>query len=71
MSLMRLAHQGAATQFGLGVSQAALVVGERAGYELRAWCRRTRGSSARATAGSRGPEPVAASARRSGMPRAD
>ena len=35
MSLMRLAHQGVATQFGLGVSQAALVVGERAGYELR------------------------------------
>jgi hypothetical protein len=35
MSLMRLAHQGAATQFGLGVSQAALVVGERAGYDLR------------------------------------
>jgi hypothetical protein len=35
MSLMRLAHQGVPTQFGLGVSQAALVVGERAGYELR------------------------------------
>jgi hypothetical protein len=35
MSLMRRAHQGAGTQFGLGVSQAALVVGERAGYELR------------------------------------
>ena len=35
MSLMRLAHQGVATQFGLGVSQAALVVGERAGYDLR------------------------------------
>jgi hypothetical protein len=35
MSLMRQAHQGVATQFGLGVSQAALVVGERAGYELR------------------------------------
>jgi hypothetical protein len=35
MSLMRRAHQGAVTQFGLGVSQAALVVGERAGYELR------------------------------------
>jgi hypothetical protein len=35
MSLMRRAHQGVATQFGLGVSQAALVVGERAGYELR------------------------------------
>jgi hypothetical protein len=35
MSLMRLAHRGVATQFGLGVSQAALVVGERAGYELR------------------------------------
>jgi hypothetical protein len=35
MSLMRRAHQAAATQFGLGVSQAALVVGERAGYELR------------------------------------
>jgi hypothetical protein len=35
MSLMRQAHQGVATQFGLGVSQAALVVGERAGYDLR------------------------------------
>jgi hypothetical protein len=35
LSLMRQAHQGVATQFGLGVSQAALVVGERAGYELR------------------------------------
>ena len=35
MSLMRKAHQGVGTQFGLGVSQAALVVGERAGYELR------------------------------------
>ena len=35
MSLMRRAHHGVATQFGLGVSQAALVVGERAGYELR------------------------------------
>src|SRR5262249_21120069 len=35
MSLMRRAHQSAPTQFGLGVSQAALVVGERAGYELR------------------------------------
>ena len=35
MSLMRQAHQGVATQFGLGVSQAALVVGERAGYQLR------------------------------------
>lgn len=35
MSLMRRAHQAAPTQFGLGVSQAALVVGERAGYELR------------------------------------
>ena len=35
MSLMRQAHQGVPTQFGLGVSQAALVVGERAGYELR------------------------------------
>jgi hypothetical protein len=35
MSLMRKAHEGIATQFGLGVSQAALVVGERAGYELR------------------------------------
>jgi hypothetical protein len=35
MSLMRRAHQGVATQFGLGVSQAALVVGERAGYDLR------------------------------------
>jgi hypothetical protein len=35
MSLMRKAHSGTATQFGLGVSQAALTVGERAGYELR------------------------------------
>jgi hypothetical protein len=35
MSLMRRAHQGLATQFGLGVSDAALVVGERAGYQLR------------------------------------
>jgi hypothetical protein len=35
ISLMRKAHEGVATQFGLGVSQAALVVGERAGYELR------------------------------------
>jgi hypothetical protein len=35
MSLMRQAHQGVATQFGLGVSQAALAVGERAGYQLR------------------------------------
>jgi hypothetical protein len=35
ISLMRQAHDGVATQFGLGVSQAALVVGERAGYELR------------------------------------
>ena len=34
-SLMRQAHRGVATQFGLGVSQAALAVGERAGYELR------------------------------------
>lgn len=35
MSLMRKAHEDVPTQFGLGVSQAALVVGERAGYELR------------------------------------
>jgi hypothetical protein len=35
ITLMRKAHEGTATQFGLGVSQAALVVGERAGYELR------------------------------------
>jgi len=35
MSLMRKAHEGVSTQFGLGVSQSALVVGERAGYELR------------------------------------
>ncbi len=35
ISLMRKAHEGVETQFGLGVSQAALVVGERAGYELR------------------------------------
>ena len=34
-SLMRKAHEGVATQFGLGVSDAALVVGERIGYELR------------------------------------
>jgi hypothetical protein len=34
-SLMRKAHEGVATQFGLGVSQAALVVGEHIGYELR------------------------------------
>ena len=34
-SLMRTAHNGVATQFGLGVSEAALVVGERIGYELR------------------------------------
>jgi hypothetical protein len=35
MSLMRRAHEVAVTQFGLGVSQSALVVGERAGYQLR------------------------------------
>jgi hypothetical protein len=35
MSLMRKAHEGVPTQFGLGVSPSALVVGERAGYELR------------------------------------
>jgi hypothetical protein len=35
MSLMRKAHEGVSTQFGLGVSHSALVVGERAGYELR------------------------------------
>jgi hypothetical protein len=35
ISLMRLSHQGTATQFGLGVSPSALAVGERAGYELR------------------------------------
>jgi hypothetical protein len=35
MSLMRCAHQSAPTQFGLGVSEAALLVGERAGYQLR------------------------------------
>jgi hypothetical protein len=35
ISLMRQAHHGCASQFGLGVSQAALIVGERAGYELR------------------------------------
>jgi hypothetical protein len=35
ISLMRLSHQGADTQFGLGVSPSALVVGERAGYQLR------------------------------------
>ena len=35
ISLMRKAHEGTTTQFGLGVSEAALIVGERAGYELR------------------------------------
>jgi hypothetical protein len=35
ISLMRKAHEGVQTQFGLGVSPSALVVGERAGYELR------------------------------------
>jgi hypothetical protein len=35
IGLMRLAHQGADTQFGLGVSPSALLVGERAGYQLR------------------------------------
>ena len=35
ISLMRLSHKDAATQFGLGVSPSALVVGERAGYELQ------------------------------------
>jgi hypothetical protein len=35
ISLMRKAHEGVETQFGLGVSSVALVVGERAGYELR------------------------------------
>ena len=34
MSLMRRAHTGVSTQFGLGVSPSALVVGERAGYDL-------------------------------------
>lgn len=34
MSLMRRAHTGISTQFGLGVSPSALVVGERAGYDL-------------------------------------
>ena len=34
-SLMRKAHEGVETQFGLGVSPSALVVGERIGYELR------------------------------------
>lgn len=34
-SLMRRAHESVATQFGLGVSPSALVVGERIGYELR------------------------------------
>ncbi len=34
-TLMRTAHKGVVTQFGLGVSEAALVVGERIGYELR------------------------------------
>ena len=35
ISLMRKAHEDVSTQFGLGVSQAALIVGERIGYELR------------------------------------
>jgi hypothetical protein len=35
ISMMRQAHQGVETQFGLGVSASALAVGERAGYELR------------------------------------
>ena len=35
ISLMRLSHDGAETQFGLGVSPSALAVGERAGYELQ------------------------------------
>jgi hypothetical protein len=35
ISLMRLSHKGAETQFGLGVSLSALAIGERAGYELR------------------------------------
>ena len=35
ISLMRLSHQRVETQFGLGVSQSALSVGERAGYQLR------------------------------------
>jgi hypothetical protein len=35
ISLMRLSHQEAETQFGLGVSPSALAVGERAGYQLR------------------------------------
>ncbi len=35
-ALMRKAHQGVPTQFGMGVSPSALVVGERIGYELRA-----------------------------------
>ena len=35
ISLLRLAHQEAETQFHLGVSQAASAVGERVGYELR------------------------------------
>lgn len=34
-ALMRRAHHGSPTQFGLGVSPSALVVGERIGYELR------------------------------------
>ena len=35
ISLMRLSHEGVETQFGLGVSQSALVAGERAGYRLQ------------------------------------
>lgn len=34
MSLMRKAHASVPTQFGLGVSPSALMVGERAGYDL-------------------------------------
>jgi hypothetical protein len=58
VSLMRKAHQETATQFGLGVSQSALVVGERAGYELRSlvpvYTRVVR-PSYRLRAGNRGP----------------
>jgi len=35
VTLLRLAHQEAATQFHLGVSQAAAAVGERVGYDVR------------------------------------
>ncbi len=35
LSLLRMAHNGSPTQFGLGATAVALAVGERAGYEPR------------------------------------